>query len=187
MAKWIFLAALAWVGCQSSEEKKPEYNDQWSSYSKDLFVEIQSLNQRQPGCYKTVIQGEDIHTEEIDSCDFSKEYAVFLNYDLALAEKRFGSYRQSIDSSQGLSLTRFECSDTAADLRQFQVLSKKGDIQLLEWDIQTQSFLMDRTMKLSVQPGKGYRIWVRENSLWSAPSEYEIFAELHNPEHLQIR
>ncbi|MFM1898834.1 MAG: hypothetical protein RL577_1074 [Bacteroidota bacterium] len=187
MPRWMFVTALFWVGCQSAEDKKSIFNDQWSVYTKDLYKQVLELDKTQPGSYKTVIKGDDIHTEELDSCDFAQEFAVFLNYDLALAEKRFGTYRQTLDSSQGLSLLRFECSDTAADLRQFQVLKKQGQVQLLEWDIQTHSFLMDRAMKLSVQPGKGYRIWVKENSLWASPNEYEIFTELHNPEHLQTR
>lgn len=187
MPKWMYVAALAWVSCQTPEDKKSVFNDQWSVYTKELYRQVQELDDAQPGCYKTVIKGEDIHTEELDSCDFAQEFAVFLNYDLALAEKRFGAYRETLDSSQGLSLLRFECSDTTADLRQFQVLKKQGLVQLLEWEIQTRSFLMDRFMKLSVQPGKGYRIWVRENALWASPVEYEIFTELHNPEHLQTR
>ncbi len=181
------MAALVLVSCQSAEERKTPFNDQWSTYTQAVFREVESLNAGQPGFVKTVVNGEHIHTEEIDSCDYAQEYAVFLHHDIALAEKRFGTYRQTLDTSAGISLLRFECSDTAADLRQFEVLTRQGKVQLMEWVVQTHSFLLDRTMKLSVQPGKGFRIWVRENSLWASPQEYEIFSELHNPEHLDIR
>ncbi|MFZ9754469.1 MAG: hypothetical protein ACO3DK_00355 [Bacteroidia bacterium] len=175
------------VSCQAQTETPTQSNPLWSLYSRELFQEAQNLNALQPGLVKTISRGEQVQSETIDSCDFLQEYAVFLNYDLALSEKRYGPYAQTIDSSGELKQLRYTCSDTAAELRSFQILSQSGKPQLLEWSIVRRSFLMDRTLELSLQPGKGFRLWVKEDPLWASPTEYEIFTEIHQPQTLQNR
>jgi hypothetical protein len=36
---------------------------------------------------------------------------------------------------------------------------------------------MDRWVEMAYQPLKGYRIRMKEDAAWSAPRDYEIFAE----------
>jgi hypothetical protein len=43
---------------------------------------------------------------------------------------------------------------------------------------------MDRDLRVSFQPRKGYGVRVSENAVWASPRAYEIFAEINNKEFL---
>jgi hypothetical protein len=64
------------------------------------------------------------------------------------------------------------------------VTYRKGKIDLMQWDIKQRSWYMDRDLRVSFQPRKGYGVRVSENAVWASPRAYEIFAEINNKEFL---
>jgi hypothetical protein len=43
---------------------------------------------------------------------------------------------------------------------------------------------MDRDLRISFQPRKGYGIQVKENAIWSSEKSYEIYIEINNSDFL---
>ncbi len=164
--------------------------DQWVDAAKesDSFVrfaqnEILWLQKTQPGMRKTVTSGEDVSTETLDSVEWSNELEMIRSWSVSEYRKKH-TYDETVDSAGSLMIVRYNAQDTLAELQELMVTYRKGKIDLMQWDIKQRSWYMDRDLRVSFQPRKGYGVRVSENAVWASPRAYEIFAEINNKEFL---
>ncbi len=164
--------------------------DQWVDAAKesDSFVrfaqnEILWLQKIQPGMRKTVTSGEDVSTETLDSVEWSNELEMIRSWSVSEYRKKH-TYDETVDSAGSLMIVRYNAQDTLAELQELMVTYRKGKIDLMQWDIKQRSWYMDRDLRVSFQPRKGYGVRVSENAVWASPRAYEIFAEINNKEFL---
>jgi hypothetical protein len=164
--------------------------DQWVDAAKesDSFVrfaqnEISWLQKIQPGLRKTVTSGEDVSTETLDSVEWSNELEMIRSWSVSEYRKKH-TYDETVDSAGSLMIVRYNAQDTLAELQELMVTYRKGKIDLMQWDIKQRSWYMDRDLRVSFQPRKGYGVRVSENAVWASPRAYEIFAEINNKEFL---
>lgn len=164
--------------------------DQWVDAAKesDSFVrfaqnEILWLQKTQPGMRKTVTSGEDVSTETLDSVEWSNELEMIRSWSVSEYRKKH-TYDETVDSAGSLMIVRYNAQDTLAELQELMVTYRKGKIDLMQWDIKQRSWYMDRDLRVSFQPRKGYGVRVNENAVWASPRAYEIFAEINNKEFL---
>lgn len=164
--------------------------DQWVDAAKesDSFVrfaqnEISWLQKIQPGMRKTVTSGEDVSTETLDSVEWSNELEMIRSWSVSEYRKKH-TYDETVDSAGSLMIVRYNAQDTLAELQELMVTYRKGKIDLMQWDIKQRSWYMDRDLRVSFQPRKGYGVRVSENAVWASPRAYEIFAEINNKEFL---
>lgn len=164
--------------------------DQWVDAAKesDSFVrfaqnEILWLQKIQPGMRKTVTSGEDVSTETLDSVEWSNELEMIRSWSVSEYRKKH-TYDEIVDSAGSLMIVRYNAQDTLAELQELMVTYRKGKIDLMQWDIKQRSWYMDRDLRVSFQPRKGYGVRVSENAVWASPRAYEIFAEINNKEFL---
>jgi hypothetical protein len=164
--------------------------DQWVDAAKesDSFVrfaqnEILWLQKIQPGMRKTVTSGEDVSTETLDSVEWSNELEMIRSWSVSEYRKKY-TYDETVDSAGSLMIVRYNAQDTLAELQELMVTYRKGKIDLMQWDIKQRSWYMDRDLRVSFQPRKGYGVRVSENAVWASPRAYEIFAEINNKEFL---
>ena len=164
--------------------------DQWVDAAKesDSFVrfaqnEIMWLQKIQPGMRKTVTSGEDVSTETLDSVEWSNELEMIRSWSVSEYRKKY-TYDETVDSAGSLMIVRYNAQDTLAELQELMVTYRKGKIDLMQWDIKQRSWYMDRDLRVSFQPRKGYGVRVSENAVWASPRAYEIFAEINNKEFL---
>ncbi len=164
--------------------------DQWVDAAKesDSFVrfaqnEIMWLQKIQPGMRKTVTSGEDVSTETLDSVEWSNELEMIRSWSVSEYRKKH-TYDETVDSAGSLMIVRYNAQDTLAELQELMVTYRKGKIDLMQWDIKQRSWYMDRDLRVSFQPRKGYGVRVSENAVWASPRAYEIFSEINNKEFL---
>ena len=177
----VMLLCLMMAGCGK---------DQWVDAAKesDSFVrfaqnEILWLQKIQPGMRKTVTSGEDVSTETLDSVEWSNELEMIRSWSVSEYRKKH-TYEETVDSAGSLMIVRYNAQDTLAELQELMVTYRKGKIDLMQWDIKQRSWYMDRDLRVSFQPRKGYGVRVSENAVWASPRAYEIFAEINNKEFL---
>ena len=158
----------------------------------DSFVrfaqnEIDWLQKVQPGITKTVTEGEKVETEFLDSLDWNNELEAIRTWSvfaLAKKSKTQPAYDTTIDESGALKIVRMNARDTAAELQEFMVTYRKGKIEIMQWTVIQRSWFMDRNLRISFQPRKGYGIHVIENAIWSSEKSYEIYIEINNSDFL---
>ena len=177
----VLLLCLMMAGCGK---------DQWVDAAKesDSFVrfaqnEILWLQKIQPGMRKSVTSGEDVSTETLDSVEWSNELEMIRSWSVSEYRKKH-TYDETVDSAGSLMIVRYNAQDTLAELQELMVTYRKGKIDLMQWDIKQRSWYMDRDLRVSFQPRKGYGVRVSENAVWASPRAYEIFAEINNKEFL---
>lgn len=158
----------------------------------DSFVrfaqnEIDWLQKVQPGMTKTVTAGEKVETESLDSLDWNNEVEAIRTWSvfaLAKKSKTQPAYDTAIDESGALKIVRMIARDTAAELQELMVTYRKGKIEIMQWTVIQRSWFMDRDLRISFQPRKGYGIQVIENAIWSSEKSYEIYIEINNSDFL---
>lgn len=158
----------------------------------DSFVrfaqnEIAWLQKVQPGLTKTVTEGEKVETESIDSLDWNNELEAIRSwsvYALSKKSKTQPAYDTTIDESGALKIVRINARDTAAELQELMVTYRKGKIEIMQWTVIQRSWFMDRDLRISFQPRKGYGIQVNENAIWASEKSYEIYIEINNSDFL---
>lgn len=177
----LFIAAI-FASCESDEiSDRSQFKDEWQKY---MLTEIDGLTKANPKLTKTVNLGEEVETRELDSVNWFNELAGFLAIDFT-KEKGRTQYTSSVDSNGRISMTSYYAKDTNALLQSFVITRINGQIDLLTWTTKLRSLMMDREQELAYQPGKGYRINIKENSMWGSPRRIEIFGDIHKKEFLE--
>jgi len=54
----------------------------------------------------------------------------------------------------------------------------------MQWTVIQRSWFMDRDLRISFQPRKGYGIQVNEDAIWASEKSYEIYIEINNSDFL---
>lgn len=175
----VFLCFL--LGC--GQDKQVVSASEKDSFLRFAQKEISWLQKTQPSIRKTVTRGELVNTETFDSVDWVNELEMLNAWSLSEAKKKF-AYDETIDSSGILMIVRYNARDTAAELQELMVTYRKGLIDLMQWTIQQRSWYIDRDLRLSFQPRKGYGVIVKQDVLWASPEMYDIFVEINNSQFL---
>lgn len=176
------LVALFTTACSEEQiSDKSQFKDPWQKF---ILQEIDSLTKQNPKLTKTINLGDEVDTKVLDSVDWFNELSGFLGIDFTKEQGR-AKYSSSLDSNGKIAMTSYYAQDTNALLQTFVVTKINGKIDLLTWTTKLRSFMMDREQELAYQPGKGYRINIKENSLWGSPRTIEIFGDIHKKEFLE--
>lgn len=181
----VFVSVALLIGC--GKDSHVEAAAEPDSFVRFAQNEIAWLQKVQPGMTKTVTEGEKVETESIDTLDWNNELEAIRTWSvfaLSKKSKTQPAYDTTIDESGPLKIERMNARDTAAELQELMVTYRKGKIDLMQWDIKQRSWYMDRDLRVSFQPRKGYGVRVSENAVWASPRAYEIFAEINNKEFL---
>ena len=136
---------------------------------------------------KTVTEGEKVETESIDTLDWNNELEAIRTWSvfaLSKKSKTQPAFDTTIDESGPLKIERMNARDTAAELQELMVTYRKGKIEIMQWTVIQRSWFMDRDLRISFQPRKGYGIQVKENAIWSSEKSYEIYIEINNSDFL---
>jgi hypothetical protein len=94
------------------------------------------------------------------------------------------AYDTTMDESGPLKIVRMNARDTSVELQELMVTYRKGKIELMQWTVIQRSWFMDRDLRISFQPRKGYGIQVNENAIWASEKSYEIYIEINNSDFL---
>lgn len=168
------------LGCTQSMENEFVPKDEWQSY---MVKQIDSLMIQNSSVVKNITSQDQVENEVLNA-PISKEkwmdeLGAFLMVDFN-KEKEKSKLQRSLDSAGKNTIENYYTNDTNAYLQSFSIHKTNNVIQLLQWQLKTRSFLMDRDVQMSYQPLKGYRIQINENALWNSPKQLEIFAEIQN-------
>ncbi|NBV37014.1 MAG: hypothetical protein EBR94_07075 [Bacteroidetes bacterium] len=173
------------VGCgQDSHVDAAAEPDSFVRFAQN---EIAWLQKSQPGMTKTVTEGENVETESMDSLNWDNELEAIRTWSLHALSKKSKiqpAYDTTIDESGALKIVRMNARDTSAELQELMVTYRKGKIELMQWSVIQRSWYMDRDLRISFQPRKGYGIQVKENAIWSSEKSYEIYIEINNSDFL---
>lgn len=181
MRKLWLLALLIAAACSSEKESRVALPEGFTDVQQYFTAEAKRLDRIQPGLQKTIQMGEDVNSTEADSVSWSAEFEPFLQVDPAMARYR-NAFEKSQDSGNGISILRFFAKDTLCDIQEVTTTHKKGRLELLEIRTRERSWAVDRERWMSYQPGRGYRIVVTEDYIWSGKRSTEIFATFRNAE-----
>lgn len=183
---WIlFLMGALLMGC--GKDSHVDAAAEPDSFVRFAQNEIAWLQKMQPGMTKTVTEGEKVETETMDSLDWNNELEAIRTwsvYAISKKSKMQPAYDTTMDESGPLKIARMNARDTAAELQELMVTYRKGKIELMQWTVIQRSWFMDRDLRISFQPRKGYGIQVKENAIWASEKSYEIYIEINNSDFL---
>ncbi len=187
MTKKIFFISLilaAFSSCNNDSKAVFVPKGQWQKF---IYEDIQQLSKKNLTLNKTIAEGEKVENEKLDSLDkegWMTELEMFVSINTS-KELASGQFDSSDDQSGKFRITNYYNKDTQSLLQQFQIMKFENNVQILSWKLKSRSWIMDRDVEMSYQPQKGYRIQVNENNMWNSPRNFEIFAEIENPEYLR--
>jgi hypothetical protein len=183
---WILLLTGTFLmGC--SKDSHVDATAEPDSFVRFAQNEIAWLQKMQPGMTKTVTEGEKVETETIDSLDWNNELEAIRTwsvYAISKKSKMQPAYDTTMDESGPLKIVRMNARDTSVELQELMVTYRKGKIELMQWTVIQRSWFMDRDLRISFQPRKGYGIQVNENAIWASEKSYEIYIEINNSDFL---
>ena len=112
------------------------------------------------------------------------EYKVPASGETIKKSKVQPAYDTTTDESGALKIVRMNARDSTNELQELMVTYRKGKIELMQWTVIQRSWYMDRDLRISFQPRKGYGVQVKENAIWSSEKSYEIYIEINNTDFL---
>lgn len=167
------------LSCSDSQEGKTITK---SVYTRYFERQIDTLLIQQMGVLKHTSEGEEVEQVQLDSMTVDRwrqELRGFLNA-VYVDTGDTANYFYAVDESGKFQIRRLIAKDSMAPLQRWEEMRVNGAIELITWETQKQSVLIDRRIKMTYQPLKGYGIRMREDAAWARPRSYEIFAEFTN-------
>lgn len=167
------------LSCSDSQEGKTITK---SVYTRYFERQIDTLLMQQMGVLKHTSEGEEVEQVQLDSMTVDRwrqELRGFLNA-VYVDTGDTANYFYAVDESGKFQIRRLIAKDSMAPLQRWEEMRVNGAIELITWETQKQSVLIDRRIKMTYQPLKGYGIRMREDAAWARPRSYEIFAEFTN-------
>lgn len=164
------------LSCSDSQEGKTITK---SVYTRYFERQIDTLLMQQMGVLKHTSEGEEVEQVQLDSMTVDRwrqELRGFLNA-VYVDTGDTANYFYAVDESGKFQIRRLIAKDSMAPLQRWEEMRVNGAIELITWETQKQSVLIDRRIKMTYQPLKGYGIRMREDAAWARPRSYEIFAE----------
>lgn len=176
LLKWILPIAI--TSCSNMEETAKER----SYYNQYFQDEISQLIKDEKGILKHTTTEDNVEQWMCDTMDremWVSELRGFLNAPSVITNDT-ASYIISNDSSGMFQVVRYTAKDTLADLLRWEFTLVNSELQMITWETQEKSILLDRNIEKSYQPQKGFRIQIIEDPIWSDPKMIEVFAEFTN-------
>ena len=173
---YLFLGLGFLLSCSNSQEEK---NTAKSVYCRYFDSQIDTLLLQDMGVLKHTTEGEEVEQVQLDSMTderWRQELRGFLNA-VYVDTGDTANYFYALDQSGKFQIRRLIAKDTLAPLQRWEEMRVNGAIQIIMWETQKRSVLIDRRVEMTYQPLKGYRIRMREDAAWARPRSYEIFAE----------
>lgn len=164
------------LSCSDSQEEKTITK---SVYTRYFERQIDTLLMQHMGVLKHTSEGEEVEQVQLDSMTVDRwrqELRGFLNA-VYVDTGDTANYFYAVDESGKFQIRRLIAKDSMAPLQRWEEMRVNGAIQLITWETQKQSVLIDRRIEMTYQPLKGYGIRMREDAAWARPRSYEIFAE----------
>lgn len=153
------------------------------SYYGDYFSqEIQQLTATNKRILKHTTTEEKVEQWSCDTMSremWESELRGFLNAP-EVTTNDTANYIISNDSSGIFQVIRYTAKDTLASLLKWEITMVNNELEMINWETQTRSVLLDRNVELNYQPQKGYRIQIIEDPMWGDPKMTEVFAEFIN-------
>jgi len=192
----LLLVLLGAAGCGESSGKaqKDEFLTTF------LQKEIARMNKEKVGAVKMVQTGDEVESGRLDSIDWASEMDGLLEFSLTRLSDttKYGHWKEEGKNKMGMPLVieRYFAKDTMAHLQSVEmmwegmlgdVVGRKMQIQVVEWQFKQQSWWMDRKVKAYYQPTKAIGYEIQENSIWSSPKEISVQITLDNPLYLDNR
>ncbi len=179
MRKLLYVFAIGFmVACKPSNPKAEK-----SFYTQYFESQIDLLTAKKYGLIRHTSEGEDVQQERLDTMNsqlWERELRGFLNAENPQIADT-AHYQFAVDTSGRFEIRRLSAKDSTSSLQFWEETRVDGQIQLITWQIQKKSVLIDRNFEMTYQPMKGYRIKMKEDAAWAAAREYEIFAEFIQP------
>lgn len=176
-----FIAILLLSACSRGVETKITPQEGMMDLAQWFGAEAKRLNQVQPGIVKNIQQGEKLETIEADSLNWTEEFAPFLALNNATARYQ-NMFVRKVDSSGPLEMITYTCKDSTLEIQQVFTTRVGGRLEIIQVTTRDRSWIVDRDKVLTYQPGRGYRIEVRENYIWNSPTNTEIFVVFNKAE-----
>lgn len=164
------------TACTTSPEENEVSKSHYQRYFK---LQIDTLMAEKYGVLRHTSEGDEVKQERLDSMSearWNQELRGFVNAQY-VDLKDTAVFYYSMDQSGKFEIRRFTAKDTLAPLQRWEEMKVDGVTQLITWETQKRSVLMDRRVEMTYQPLKGYRVRMQEDAAWAAPRDYEIFAE----------
>ena len=179
MPRLLFLLIpLLLIACGDMEKEVGErgYYEQYFSQ------EIKQLTATNKGILKHTTTEDEVEQWSCETMSremWKSELRGFLNAPEVLTNDT-ANYIISNDSSGIYQVVRYTAKDTMASLLKWEITMVNGELEMINWETQTRSVLLDRNVELNYQPQKGYRIQIIEDPMWGNPKMTEVFAEFTN-------
>lgn len=177
------LSTVLFFSCGKNETKTNSVNGEYFDLKKFFEEEIKKLSASNPGIIKNFSEGEEVKTERLQIRDWAQELASFTELDMY--SKNNTGFKKAIDSSGSLMKVNFEASDSNQWIEFVSVSYNKNKIELIEINTQKKSWIVDRKVHYSYQPGRGYSISNYEDYIWSSPKRQDLFIQINNPDDLE--
>ncbi len=168
------LVIMVFAACSHGAETKIKPQEGLMDLTDWFIAEAKRLNALQPGIVKNIQRGEKLETIEADSLNWNDEFAPFLALNNATA-KYSNQFEKKVDTSGPLEMITYTCKDTTLEIQQVFTTRAGGRLEIIQVTTRERSWIVDRDKVLTYQPGRGYRIEVKEDYLWNSPTTTEIF------------
>lgn len=162
----LFGVLLLNIGC--AEQQAPKTSEHF-----DFEAEIKSLTQQNLYVIKRISK-DHIPQVVLDTVDFKKEFAYFLDANLTKPATTVDFQKETIELDEATKRVTFKANDEKSKLRLFEYLYVKNELQQIELHTDERSFAHTFTRVLVYKPGKYYKITLREKIELSAETLLEI-------------
>lgn len=176
-------SSLLVIACGEKNNATLPNNGEYFDLKKFFATEIKNLSAAQPGIIRNFSEGEEVKTEQLKVKDWAQELAAFTELDMY--NKNNKGFKKAIDSSGTLMKVNFAATDTTQWIEYVSVNYNNNKIELIEINTRKQSWIVDRRVHYSYQPGRGYSISNYEDYIWSSPKRQDMFVQIKNPEDLE--
>ena len=137
-------------------------------YQRYFKLQIDTLMAEKYGVLRHTSEGDEVKQERLDSMSearWNQELRGFVNAQYVDLEDTADFY-YSMDQSGKFEIRRFMAKDTLAPLQRWEEMKVDGVTQLITWETQKRSVLMDRRVEMTYQPLKGYRVRMQEDAVF---------------------
>ncbi len=173
---FVFCFALI-LGCNRSSTISG--NAKYFSVSSFFKSEIGKLKLNNSRVEKTITKDGNPMVSLSDSVKWEDELKPFFDLEINKPDLE-KKYELTIDSGKNIKISTYFTSDTNLAIQRIAITEANGRVQLFEADYRKRSWIVDRDIRYSYMPGKGFGMVVKENYIWSNPNGYEIYAQIHS-------
>lgn len=169
------LIASILFSCSGSRTEECKQPAEWNFFKSLVEKEILSNKEKSMGVNRNIAEGEKVVNQVLDTVNWQEELKLFSEM-FEQTSCFCQGMNVSGDSSSGLVIKEWTTTDTLCALQKVKLVTKNNKTELLEVTRRHRSWVVNRDVRLALQPGRGYSILLDEDYLWSKPGRKEIFA-----------